>query len=217
MKLILLIAMPLILISCINNVSKFYKPVIKQETLANMQLLKQSEKPEISEVAHQHAKQNLDSLLAKQYNMIGHSSFNGLVPDLNVFLDNIKFKAKEIGATKVIYSINYRDSGRSDFNVIFLSKSNEKLRIGIRPADLSTEQKKSLERNTGVYLPIIVEDTPAYFANVIAGDVLIEVNGTAIKYLKHLKLLLENKYSNTKSFTFKVIRNNKEKTIKFEI
>lgn len=104
---------------------------------------------------------------------------------------------------------------RYDQSAVYLVKSNQKLRYGISVADITQEQRTSLERNTGALIDIVFEDTPAYYANIMAGDILISVDGENIKSPAHAMEVLKTSGTPEKS-NLTVIRKGQEKVITVE-
>lgn len=70
---------------------------------------------------------------------------------------------------------------RFDQSAVYFVKSNQEFRFGILFNDLTPEQRISIGRNTGVYINAVVEDTPAFYANIMPGDILTEVDGIMIR------------------------------------
>ena len=70
---------------------------------------------------------------------------------------------------------------RYDQTAVYLVKSTKKLKYGISFKDLTPDQRRSFERNTGVLIYIVMEDTPAFYANVLPGDILIKIDGSLVK------------------------------------
>lgn len=52
--------------------------------------------------------------------------------------------------------------------------------LGIIPTPLPLEIRQQLERNTGVYVWIVRNDSPAFDANILEGDVILNVNGADV-------------------------------------
>jgi hypothetical protein len=78
------------------------------------------------------------------------------------------------------YSIPYNIS-RNDFYASFWAKrSPEKMRLGVNPAPLTDELRQRLQRNTGVFVLIVVRGTPAFRANILEGDVILKINGADV-------------------------------------
>jgi serine protease Do len=55
-----------------------------------------------------------------------------------------------------------------------------KPKLGIQMADLPSEMRTRLERNTGALVVVVMNDSPAFRANIIEGDVLLKINGEDI-------------------------------------
>jgi hypothetical protein len=74
---------------------------------------------------------------------------------------------------------------RYDQTAVFFVRSTKKLKFGVNVADLSPEQRVSSERNTGAVIDIVIENTPAFYSNVLPGDILIAINGSNVLNAKH--------------------------------
>ncbi|MGO9213735.1 MAG: hypothetical protein ACLP9S_07555 [Syntrophales bacterium] len=85
--------------------------------------------------------------------------------------------------TMIPYSVS-----RSDFLAVFLAKSKQ--RVGMYPKALSDEERKALNTNSAVKVDYVVEDTPAFIANVFPGDFLVGIDDDPVtspdSYLKLL-------------------------------
>ena len=60
--------------------------------------------------------------------------------------------------------------------------------IGAQWAPLNDQQRQALGRNTGLVVTNLVEGSPAFLANLLPGDVMIELDGTTIAgdtWLRH--------------------------------
>lgn len=102
---------------------------------------------------------------------------------------------------------------RYDQNAVYFVKSTKKLKIGIKISDLTPEQRATLERNTGVVIKVVFEDSPAFYSNILVGDVLIEFDGQLVKNAQHALKLIQD-ISPEKTFSkFTVIRNGVKKEI----
>jgi len=78
------------------------------------------------------------------------------------------------------YNIPYNIS-RDDFFASYWAKlSKEKMRLGIRYVPLPDDVRQRLKRNTGVLVPVVVNGTPAFKANILEGDVILKVNGADV-------------------------------------
>jgi len=102
---------------------------------------------------------------------------------------------------------------RYDQTAVYLVKSTKKLKFGVSVRDLTPNQRVKYERNTGVLVEVVVEDSPAFYSNVIAGDVLIAINGIMVKNYKQAIMLMSTIDPKDKSAEVTVIRKGKEKNI----
>ena len=108
---------------------------------------------------------------------------------------------------------------RYNQEAIFLAKSNKKVRYGIGMKNLTPELSMEHERNAGALVTGIMEDSPAFYANVLKGDILITIDDTSVINAKQAVELMKNTDPNATSSVLTVIRKGKEKniTIKFYI
>lgn len=63
--------------------------------------------------------------------------------------------------------------------------------IGVKVRELTNNEKAYVERNAGAYVEAVYENTPAWAANVVPGDVIIKINGTIINNDKQCREQLE--------------------------
>jgi hypothetical protein len=102
---------------------------------------------------------------------------------------------------------------RYDQYAVYLVRSTKKCKFGINYNDLTPMQRSKFERNTGVFVNFVIEDTPAFYANILAGDVLVNIDGKAVKNARHAWTLMENASWNNGTSELTIIRNGLEKTI----
>ena len=62
--------------------------------------------------------------------------------------------------------------------------------LGLRGINLPDEIRTSLQRNTGVLVQIVIDDSPAFRANILPGDIITEINGNAINSQQDLSAKL---------------------------
>lgn len=113
--------------------------------------------------------------------------------------------------TKAVPIISHQS--RYDQNAVYFVKSTKKYKFGVQFNDLTPEQRTQFERNTGVLINVVIEDSPAFTSNVLAGDVLIKVGGHLVKNTKHAMEIMANVAPDKKSSALTVIRNGTEKKI----
>jgi|TARA_B100000315_G_scaffold214131_1_gene212466 hypothetical protein len=114
------------------------------------------------------------------------------------------------GTTAVPFTTTYR---RYDQRAVYFAKSTQKLKLGVRLEDLTPDQREQIERNTGAVISVVIEDTPAFYANVLGGDVLIEIDGQLVKNAEQALALVKDIPHEKTSTTLTVIRNSSEKEI----
>ncbi|MCX7241266.1 MAG: PDZ domain-containing protein [Burkholderiales bacterium] len=102
---------------------------------------------------------------------------------------------------------------RFDQDALFFVKSTRKYRVGIFYDGLSPELRARYERNTGIVIMEVMEGSPAFAANVMQGDVVLEINGTAVVDRTQFQVALTNASAKEGPLTFKILRNGTEKFV----
>jgi serine protease Do len=102
---------------------------------------------------------------------------------------------------------------RYDQTAVFFVQSTRKLKFGLFPKDLTPELRSKLERNTGALIDIVAEESPAFAANVLPGDVLIEINEVSVLNAKHAGELMQAAHPADRKVRLKVLRNGAERVI----
>ena len=75
------------------------------------------------------------------------------------------------------YAIPYSVTRNNYFASYWAARSPDRMRLGVNPVPLPDEIRQRLQRNTGVFVPIVIRGTPAFRANVLEGDVIVKING----------------------------------------
>lgn len=96
---------------------------------------------------------------------------------------------------------------------VYFLKSTKKHRFGALTADLTLEQREALGRNTGAYVQVVVEKTPAFYANMLPGDVIIAVDGKEARSHEEAQALMENVPQSSKTSVLTVLRSGNEKKV----
>jgi len=68
---------------------------------------------------------------------------------------------------------------RYQYEAEFFRKHKKSI-LGVLPEPLPTEIRQKLERNTGVFVGTLMNDSPAFNANILEGDVILKMNGEDI-------------------------------------
>ncbi len=235
-KIILPLFVVIILSGCVNNYKEFYRPSIDIKTLKNIDKIELNREPKLIEVND--LEQEVGSLRAKHYVVIGYSSFNGKYEDRKNAIE----QAKSIGASIVLVNSKYSNTqsttsafvipGRNAFqantvipytshqrrfdqNAAYLVKFKRIEGYGINFSDLTQEQRTKYGRNHGVLIVTVFEGLPAFNANIVTGDILIGVNGNRINNAKQAKIEL-TKSGKSDFSILTIIRKNIEKDIRVE-
>lgn len=121
----------------------------------------------------------------------------------------------EYGTQAVPFTSNQR---RHDQSAVFFVKSTKKLRFGLGVTEIPQEIRRKIERNTGAMIDIVFEDSPAFYANLLPGDVIISIGDIEIKDPDHGVKVMNSTPTGQQSSAFKIIRDKEEKniTINFE-
>lgn len=95
--------------------------------------------------------------------------------------------SRTTGTTVVPMTTNQR---RFDQEAVYFAKLNRRLKYGVYLDDLSPDMRRKIQRNMGALVSVVVEDTPAFLANVLPGDILIKVDGTDVRNMEHALYLM---------------------------
>ena len=102
---------------------------------------------------------------------------------------------------------------RYDQTAVYLVKINPKMKFGVLLKDLTPSMRSQYERNTGTFVDIVFEDSPAFYSNVLPGDVIISVDGGAVRNARHAQELMAKVPSNSVISKLGVIRKGEKKII----
>lgn len=78
------------------------------------------------------------------------------------------------------YAIPYKVNRNTFFASYWVKQDIAKMHLGIRYSPLSDEERRKLERNTGIIAQVVIRGTPAFRANILEGDVLLKIGGADI-------------------------------------
>jgi C-terminal processing protease CtpA/Prc len=84
-------------------------------------------------------------------------------------------------------------------------------KLGLNYRNLSNEERAEAERNTGLFVGTVYEDTPSFYANVLRGDIIISINGIQFKNMKHFNQLFDE--ITEKPVTLTILRKGVQKDI----
>ncbi len=120
---------------------------------------------------------DIKELQRSGYGLIGVSAFQG--PPQSQ--DAVMVQAKKVGADVVLLSSARLESqqisvDRYQYAAGFFRKMKTPV-LGIIGLPLPSEIRQQLERNTGVFVGIVINDSPAFNANILEGDAILKMNG----------------------------------------
>ena len=84
-------------------------------------------------------------------------------------------------------------------------------KFGFEMRDLSNQERADAERNTGIVVKTVFEDTPMFYANAFPGDIIIAVDGIQVKNEAQWDQLSDG--ITGKSSTLTILRNGVQKDI----
>ena len=67
---------------------------------------------------------------------------------------------------------------RQDYGALYLIKRHYVL--GLMMRDLNDEERKAIQSNKGAFVRIVVNNTPAFNADILPGDIITAANGTPV-------------------------------------
>lgn len=77
---------------------------------------------------------------------------------------------------------------RSDFGAVFFIK--QKFGLGLFIRDLNDQERQDLQTNKGVVARVVVDETPAFNADILVGDIIATVDGVGVSGTKSYTELL---------------------------
>lgn len=106
---------------------------------------------------------------------------------------------------------------RFDQAAVFFVKSTKKLRFGVSVRNLTDQQRRELKRNTGALIDVVFEETPAFYSNVIAGDILIKIDDKKINDGEEAGKIMRDYPAQADDVIFTVLRDGEKKQIKIDL
>lgn len=67
---------------------------------------------------------------------------------------------------------------RSDYGAVYFIK--RKFSLGASVRDLNDDERRQIQTNKGVAVTVVVDDSPAFDADILAGDIIASIDGIAI-------------------------------------
>ena len=109
---------------------------------------------------------------------------------------------------------NYNYSVRRyDYIVYYFVPINTKFQFGVQWNDLNNELRLLVQRNTGVFINVVYKNTPAFYANILRGDVIVRVNENNINNVLDMTNIM-NQYNSGDTIEIELIRNKQNIIVK---
>lgn len=226
----LIISLVLLATGC-STVGDFYEEMLPAEYIDPESYLPEGEEPSVyysSDIAS-----DIYFLRSNYYWILGSASYNG--PNDSSLPSEIASLCKEKGARIGLYTSQYTDTrhgiisssysissysiDRYDYLVVlFVPMSLDDIlycsRVGLSTRDLETSDRISLGQNTGAYVSIVYQDSPAFYANLAPGDIITEANGVTIYDSASLDNIF-NSLTSEDTIELKYVRNGIERECSF--
>jgi hypothetical protein len=194
----------ILLSSCVSGYSEFYKGATPEQVATFKQAAWGKNLPvkEPFVVRIAKAEKGWDiPYLKKGYSQIGYSAFNSgrKEPEENAIEQGRKLGADLIviadshytgsitgggtvvdtrsGPTSVATVIPYTVH-RQDYGAAYFVKTPVVFGVFLR--DLNDEERQAIQSNKGAFVIVVIDDSPAYQADILPGDIIFEINEQAI-------------------------------------
>jgi len=199
-----------------------------------MELLKPGEEPKLYSTQDM----GLDNLIlmSRHYRPIGYMLYGGKIEDESIVLEQARLKGATVvllntifgdeetksypsiyhSATTPYYSEVIKSRGIQNGSALynqsarFFVKTSDKFKVGVGLNDLTEAQKRALAKNTGAFINVIMEDTPAFSSGLLPGDVLIKINEEQVTGMKQSVDIFQKIDPHAKGVVLTVIRDGKE-------
>ena len=76
-----------------------------------------------------------------------------------------------------------------DYGAWYLVK--RKYELGVQFRDVTTEERQALQTNKGCGVRLVVDDTPAFHADILDNDIVVGVNGQQVASCNHFSEILQ--------------------------
>lgn len=110
-------------------------------------------------------------------------------------------------STPGTYSTQYMpySYNRHEYHAIYLKKINVKeLKLGVLFGEINPDTRKRLGTNSGCLISLVYEETPAYYSDLLDGDIVLECDGERINNPMQFSEMLKN--TSNKTINLKIWR-----------
>lgn len=88
---------------------------------------------------------------------------------------------------------------RSDFGAVYFARVRPRLGIYVKP--LTDEMRQARSSNTGVIIYIVVDNSPAFAADILPGDILVAINGENVAGVEGFNQIVAKPYGQQMKLT----------------
>ena len=158
------------------------------------------------------AEKDLAAMETAGFELIGYSSFNGKEAGQKA----VAKQAKIVGATDVVYNERYTDTqstgaiGSTSFSrwsaftfvapmsvrrydqLAMYFRKAPRQGLGIYPRPLTNEEKSALGSNKGIAIVAVTNGSPAFMADILPGDILVQLNGQGLWDADSIKAAIDS-------------------------
>lgn len=67
---------------------------------------------------------------------------------------------------------------RSDYGAVFFVK--QRMKLGVKYRELTDSERQELQTNQAVAIDLVVDNTPAFYADILPGDIILAVDGVNV-------------------------------------
>lgn len=99
---------------------------------------------------------------------------------------------------------------------VYMVKSNRVPKLGLVMRDFAPNERDSLGRNTGAFVDLVMDGSPAFFADIMAGDALVAINGEKVASANHALQMIDGLSLEGAEIIVTVLKQGEPKDIVFE-
>lgn len=74
----------------------------------------------------------------------------------------------------------------------FFVKTNQQFKFGAYYRELNPNERKQIGRNAGVIVTTVIENTPAFFKDILVGDVIVSINDTEVSNIEQIASIINS-------------------------
>lgn len=80
---------------------------------------------------------------------------------------------------------------RNDYAAAYFVK--QRFSLGVFTRDLNDKERQDIQSNRGTVVQLVVDETPAFYADVLPGDIIQKIDGIDVTNAKHFSSLLNER------------------------